>query len=531
MQTKPPNSPTPTEPDAASIKRQCLLHDRLISINYQGMTRLASLPETYSELALDQVDDFPQLRPHQRHYWHATLCQIGAIAMVNAGVDEPPREPEIWLKILSDLTRKEFREDEPWHLVVDNIEKPAFLQPSTNSPERKADYKKSIETPDEMDLPMGSKHHDVRKCEIRNATPEQWLFALIARQTGGGFDGNRLYGTSRMNSGYGNRHGFSLTPSTRWGPHVRRDLRILARQHHGQNVKHLMLWTRPWNGTKEESIPLSELEPLPLYVEASRRIRLDETAPGTFKGRYATSLTPRIHAQETKGMTQDPWTITETDKSVTISGAGGFGYRQMSRYLDPKQYTLPPLARPVRQIDGQDDMYLVARAIVRGQGETDGYHERAIPLGHRTVGMLSNRTQQGELHEAITRRLNIIREVQDILAHAVKTYLQNGVSTGQAGNETKNAMAKARQALEKTIDMDFWLLLQQELESREPDDERAGWCHQTLIPAAEQVLQSTIRSGICRWRDRYKASTQANRLFQVGIHTSGKLPEQRRQRE
>ena len=129
MQTKPLNPPAPTETDAASVKRQCLLHDRLISINHQGITRLASLPETYAELALDQVDDFPQLRPHQRHYWHATLCQIGAIAMVNAGVDEPPREPEVWLKILSDLTRKEFQEDEPWRLVVDNIEKPAFLQP------------------------------------------------------------------------------------------------------------------------------------------------------------------------------------------------------------------------------------------------------------------------------------------------------------------------------------------------------------------------------------------------------------------
>ena len=251
-------------------------------------------------------------------------------------------------------------------------------------------------TPDEMDLPVGSKHHDVRDRNMRGATPEQWLFALVAQQTGGGYDGNRLYGISRMNGGLGNRHGFSLSPSTRWGPHVKRDLHALANENHGQIVKHLLLWTRPWDGAKQESIPLQELGPLALYVEVARRIRLEVDEDGRLRGRYATSQSPRIHAKEAKGLTQDPWAITETEKSVTISSVG-FDYRQITKYLDPEKYTLPPLAKPVAGVDDSTAMYLIARAIVRGQGKTEGYHEQTIPLGRKASRMLRTPSEQAEL--------------------------------------------------------------------------------------------------------------------------------------
>ena len=445
--------------------------------------------------------------------------------MVNAGIEEPPVESGCWLSMLREITREAFPDDEPWCLVVGNMTKPAFLQPGVRSPEKASDYNKVIATPDEMDLPVGSKHHDVRDGNMRNATLEHWLFALVSRQTGGGYDGPRLYEVSRMNSGYGNRHGFSLTPSTRWGAHVSRDLRVLARQHHGQSVKDHLLWTRPWDGGKGESIPLHELEPLPLYVEVSRRIRLAGTSG--FSGRRATSQSSRVHAKEAKGMTGDPWTIIEAEKSVTVTD--GFGYRQIARYLDPEKYVLPPLARPVQEVDGNDGMHLVARAIVRGQGGTDGYHERTIPMGRKATRMLGNTIGQNELYQAIEARLNIIREVQDILSHANKTYLQNGVSKGQTKKEHRDPIAKARQSLEQVIEVDFWIHLQRELDSEDHDGERTAWCYETLIPAAQRILLKFTQSGMCHRQDRYKATTQADGLFQSRIHTSPKLPERRRE--
>ena len=528
MQRLIPDTPTgntsaPSELDAAVTRSFCLLRDDIISIRYQDETHLASLPEAYAELATDRVDDFPGVRPHQRHFWHAGLCQVGAIAMVNAGIEDPPSDPEEWLRIIRHLTKEDFPDDEPWHLAVDDITKPAFLQPSASSAEKAADYKRIILTPDEMDLPVGSKHHDVRDRNMRNATPEQWLFALVARQTAGGYDGPRLYGASRMNSGYGNRHGFSLTPSTRWGRHVSRDLRVLARQHRGQNVKSLLLWTRPWDGSKPEPIPLHELEPLALYVEAARRVRLAADAHDNLKGQYATSQTRRIHAEEAKGLTQDPWAITEAEKSVTVTGEG-FNYRQTSRYLDPEKYALPPLAKLVSAVDGNNQMHLVARAIVRGQGKTEGYYERTIPLGRSAARMLGSTSEQKRLHRMAEDRVNIIREVQSILGHAVKTYLQDGVSNGKTKAEHQKVITETRRRLDQTVDLEFWQHLQEELDNPEPQQARAGWCHGTLVPQARKILDNVVQSRLCHRKEQYKATVEALDLFGRRIRSSPKLP-------
>ena len=501
-----------------------LIHDPLISVTFRGTSQKFALPEVYAALASNKVDDFPTLRPHQRHFWHAILCQVGAIAMINAEEIDPPETPERWSEILLELTQGEFPDEEPWGLVQPDITKPAFLQPGATVSEKATDYKKDITTPDKMDLPIGSKHHDVRDQNMRRATPEHWLFALVAQQTGGGYDGPRLYGVSRMNGGSGNRHGFSLSPSTRWGPHVKRDLHALAYQHRGRTVKHLLLWTRPWDGAKRESISLPDLDPLPLYIEIARRIRLEVGADGDIKGRYATSQSSRVHAKETKGMTQDPWTITETEKSVTISSVG-FDYRQITKYLDPAKYTLPPLAKPVHGVDDNTAVHLIARTIVRGQGKTEGYYEKAIPLGRKASGMLKSPSEQAELHRIAEERVNTIGEILSILAHAVKTYLQDGDGGGKTKGEHQSVISNARRRLVQSMDRDFWRDLQQELESKESQRTRAQWCYDSLVPQARQILREVTKSKLCHRKDQYKATAESNDLFGRRIYSSRKLPE------
>ena len=518
----PPDKPALSEPSIAYTKHFCLLHDGIISVNYRGETRLVSLPEAYAALAKDRVDDFPRLRPHQRHFWHATLCQMGAIAMVNHGSEDPPDEPEDWLRILGALTLEKHAGNEPWHLAVDDITEPAFLQPPASAADKATDYeKKPILTPDQMDLPVASKHHDVRDLNMRNAAPEQWLFALIARQTGGGYDGPRLYPISRMNRGSGNRHGFSLTPSTRWGAHISRDLRVLARQHRGENVKQLLLWTRPWDGTKNESIPLHELTPLPLYVEVSRRIRLEADVDGNLKGRYATSQGSRIHAKEAKGRTQDPWTVTQAEQSVGI-GSSGFNYRKTSECLGA---FLPLLAKPNATVDSTTPMYLVARTIVGGTGKTGGYHERTIPLGRGAARMLGSISEQAKLHKMAQDRLNIISEVQGILREAVKTYLQDGVKGGETKKQHQPVIADARRRLDQAVDLNFWTHLQEELESTTPQRVKADWCHRTLVGQAREILDDVVRSGLCHRKEQYRATAEAHDLFGRRVWGSSKLPE------
>ena len=516
-----PGPGTENKPASIAGGQYNLLHEPMVTVTHQGRTLKRTLQEVYADLAMYQIDDFPFLRPYQRHFWHATLCQIGAIAMVNSNLTEPPKTPERWLEIIQDLTREEFPGDEPWNLVTPDLTKPAFLQPSA-TPAKAREFSKALETPDEMDLPVGSKHHDIRASNIRRATPELWLYALLARQTGGGYDGPKLYGISRMNSGTGNRHGFGLTPSTRWGPHVSRDLSILAQEHQGEDVRGLLLWTRRWDGTTQEEIPLHDLKPQALYVEISRRIRLEADAEGNLSGRYATSQGTRVRAKESKGMTEDPWTITETEKAVTVASTG-FGYRELTRYLEPERYNLPTLAKP-HASEGNDGMHLVARTVVRGQGKTEGYHERAIPLRRKTAGMLRTRAGRADLHNTAKERLEAVGEVQSILGHAVKTFLQNGRSDGKTKKEHQDVIRSARRRLDLTVDEDFWYYVQEELDSEEPQKTRSEWTHSTLIPEARSVLDSICRSGLCHQTERYKAATQALDLFQRRTASSKKLP-------
>ena len=178
-----------------------------------GATAHASLPEIYAALMRDEIDAFPALRPHQRHAWHAFLVQLGVMAVHRAGLSDPPEEAEEWPRLLRGLT-SDFPDDEPWHLVVDDIAKPAFLQPPASSEDKRKDYKNRVETPDELDMLVTGKNHDLKINVAVNADPDDWLFALLTLQTMEGLHGcGATTASARMNGGASSRPAFSITPS------------------------------------------------------------------------------------------------------------------------------------------------------------------------------------------------------------------------------------------------------------------------------------------------------------------------------
>ena len=62
----------------------------------RGELHRSSLPELLAAMAVDAVHDFPALRPHQRHPWHAFLAQLGSIALHGAGQSQPWAEADRW---------------------------------------------------------------------------------------------------------------------------------------------------------------------------------------------------------------------------------------------------------------------------------------------------------------------------------------------------------------------------------------------------------------------------------------------------
>ena len=114
------------------------------------------------------------------------------------------------------LIRGLMPDDLPWHLVVDDITKPAFMQAPARSQAGAKDYQNRVTTPDELDMLVTSKNHDLKSAVAQRASVDDWIFALITLQTMEGFGGAGNYGISRMNGGLGNRPAFSPGPVP-WG--------------------------------------------------------------------------------------------------------------------------------------------------------------------------------------------------------------------------------------------------------------------------------------------------------------------------
>jgi CRISPR system Cascade subunit CasA len=371
-----------------------LLTDPIITVTARGGLTGVTLPGLLALLAEDAVSDFPALRPHQAPAWHAFLVQLAFLATEQG---EVPKDAAGWAAALRALTPA-WSGDEPWCLVA-RADAPAFLQSAVPGGDLAA-YKASILTPDELDPLVTAKNHDLKAARMRGATVEDWLFALINLQTTEGFMGAGKYGIMRMNGGYGSRPFLGVMPAGgRPGQRFRRDLEVLRRQREtlyakaqgfaaNQDRAVKLLWLEPWDGT--QSLSIAELHPL--AIEICRRVRLEAIPGGGLRARGTRTAAARVAAKDLKGVTGDPWAPIETGgkdgaKVLSITG-DGFGWERMKKLLVPghgeeRGFDLPLLARPEPE-DG-DAVEILAAALARGQGKTEGFHTRRVPVANRAA--------------------------------------------------------------------------------------------------------------------------------------------------
>ena len=509
-----------------------ILTDDIIRFGAGGEIKPASLPETYAALMRDEVESFPALRPHQRHAWHAFTVQLGAMALHRAQLVEPPTDAETWREIIRGLT-PDFPDDEPWRLVVDDITKPAFMQPPASSEKKMADYKSVVGTPDELDMLVTSKAHDLKPSVAVDANFDDWIFALVSLQTMEGFMGAGNYGVARMNGGLGNRPAFSVTPSERHGAHVRRDIGALLEYRERLLDNYLMpdengvdlAWVRPWDGAKTEAFELDKMDPF--YIEICRRIRLNAGRGGDIHVVRATSKGPRIEARKLKGVVGDPWTPVNVkeNKSLTL-GSGGFTYKRIADYLTA-DWQLPPLMDlTAAEKQSPQTMQLVARAMVRGQGKTEGYHERIIPFREKAIRAMSRANGAEEIGTIAKDRIEQVRIVQRILRHAVST----AAAGGDANNIGDGHRSRARpwaDKLDEVVDRDFFDALQDELELDGEDERekvRNEWLNGVVVKGARGLLEQACDSLPCPSIKRLRARVRAKRVFEGRLRGNSGLP-------
>ena len=400
----------------------------------EGSLHQGSLFSAFAALARGDAWSFPALRPHQVSPWHAFTVQVAALALIRAGIDALPEDEGTWRDLLLALT-PEFPGGEAWELVVDDWTKPALLQPPVVAAANRAEYKNRLPTPDALDMLVTAKNHDVKQERIAEASEEDWLFALVTLQTTEGFLGAGNYGISRMNGGFASRMSLGVRPASGGAAGAfRRDVLRLVGDARGRADRRegtALLWTVPWDGTV--SLDFTTLDEL--YVEVCRRVRL-EGKPHGIEARAAGSRCARVAASELKGKTGDPWAPIKADNSSSHTPSGaGFGYWQMAQLLDAKKVTTPLLAR-LHDGDEREGLAIVASALVRGQGKTEGLHRRAVRTSRmEQLDAISPQEALDQIGDVARRRADDASEAARRLRRALMMLVQGGPEQARLDDE------------------------------------------------------------------------------------------------
>jgi len=506
--------------------------ERLFTVKLTGGGKeKMSLPQILSELSSlsskDSIEDFPYLRPYQYHSFYSFLVQLSAMALAQMHYEDAiPKKirTDDWRQMLLRLSDDD---DLPWHLLVDDVEQPAFFQPpflKEDSKNRFNRFKgfKQVSTPDELDIIVNAKNHDVKRHLYACADPEHWIYALISMQTMSGYSGARNYGIARMNSGYGNRPCVCRIPGFDYGERFRRDVRVLLtyRQkiiksyNYKKNGGHRLLWLLPWGGNKSEVLDLQQLDPY--FIEICRRVRLIQNYEasqnyGNLIAMRIGTTARRINADIYKGNIGDPWTPLRVveDKSdkpkkkkpevkgITVSYPG-FDYRMIHSLIFEQGYRGSLLQRP-HILDGPTPIYYFS-TLVRGQGETDGFYERYLPVpvyGEKEWASIGKISAE-RLEETVVVK-------KEILRYSLLIFYQN-LSRKPRPDYDDERVIKVLEEYDRRIDSIFFMNLWADAGIDEGDaydrwiKELYNIAKSILVHAFEAAAISSARKFRCRWK-------------------------------
>lgn len=485
-----------------------LIQDRFIRVSLtDGDTVRLTLPEVFEALSSDTVDGFPALRPHQRSAWHMLLAQLGAIASYRSG--SRPETAEDWAAALSALAAPE-----AWDLVGEKDDAPAFLQmPMSGS------YKDEIRAADAIDVLLTSKNHMVKAAQAVDAEPDVWLLALVSLQTMQGGLGKGNFGISRMNSSYGSRPFIGIAPPGGIGAHVMRDIDMMLEartellDRTGLSEEgHELLWTLSWDGTTQ-----LQFESLaPWYVDVCRRVRLRRDARGIYAQRE-NSTKPRVDMTGRNGITGDHWApINLKDQKLYTADARGFSASVTCDLLLPKggerRFSLPDA---MRLLPSDGEMQVLMRVLVRGQGKTEGYHEREIPFRRRAISLLQTAEGVARLSDLARDHLMELDEISGAIRYAVIGFCAGGdrdemrkPSKGVA-RQADTLAAPIRAAFLAEADARFFERIQDRLE--EPGLE--GGQLRELIGRAADLLLSAMETFPAPTTRRLRSRVAGERAF------------------
>ena len=482
-----------------------LLVDPVFSVSDGGRT---TLPGLFAAMARGQVRGFPALRPYQRPAWHMFLVQLGALAAYWAPDGGIPRDEAVWASNLRGLTPNH-PDDAPWRLDVYDRRKPAFLQP----PDPGQLKWSTVRTPDELDMLITARNHDLKVAVASDAAPEDWVLALISLQTCEGYGGGGNYGIARMNGGSSSRPmlalaparsgGLSLDPSSWWQRDVRRLLRARGTGGRGEARLPALLWCVEW--PEGQQLQPQALDPW--FIEVCRRVRLDVSNGGLSAMRSA-SRKSRIAAWRLQGNTGDPWAPVHSEDGRCLTlGYGEFDYKRLCDLLFSGNWERPLLSCSDAGETG--NRILVAEAFSRGNIKTEGFQSRLVQIPEDMVALITPESPVAALAEAQSGEVWMFDQA---LRDALALVAAGG---GMAAKRHFRHSHAARKRFDRDVDRLFFESLWRRVRADAGGD-AARISAQTafladLLRIAEFHLDAALPATPCPAVSRPRAETRARR--------------------
>ena len=422
------------------------------------------------------------------------LTQLAAISLHHAGQSDPVISEGRWRELLLGLTEGAH---EPWSLVVADLSKPAFFQPPV--PEGTIEGWRVTEAPDDVDVLSTAKSHDVKMGLLRGDDLEAWVYALATLQTMQGVYGAGKYGIARMKGGFATRPRVGCATDHTFATRFRRDIDVLLSS--WQQLKHTfgyrddglsLVWADPWDGTT--SLEAGDLTPH--FIEVCRRLRCLKIGCRVACAETTTKVRRCLSAIK-NGDVGDPWIPVHRSDGALNVGKNGFRYDRLAE-LFSNDFE-PSAAQAIRPGDGDPVMFL-ASALARGQGGTEGLHQRSLLLTgsvRRKLGQPDGRAVLGR--RAVQRVASVATMRSKVLYPALKQLAEGAKPMSDD--------------LDARVDDIFFDDLFGTLDMA--DDEAAVAFARRLADLAWRELQRSIDRTGAADAHRLKAISDAERMFKA----------------
>lgn len=460
----------------------------------KGRRSKTTLPGLLAGLAAGRIGDFPRLRTHQQTPWYMFLEQLAATALRRKGTTILPESEDEWRRFLLTLTDGQHG---PWCLINDDLSEAAFLQPPV--PEGTIAKWSVSERPDDIDMLVTSKNHDVKAGTMRGDELETWVYAFVTLQTMQGYPGRGYNRVSRMKGGYGSRPCVGVTADHTLSTRFRRYVGVLlatwtlllARGYDDDGLA--LVWLAPWDG--QTSLAMSALAPH--FIEICWRIRFEAHGPH-LRCRYTTTKARRCLPEIEGGNVGDPWIpVSRADDGALTVGSSGFHYRLVTRLLFEGDYA-PAAAQRVLATDGAEPLF-VASALARGQGKTEGLHERIVPLAAKARAQMGQPEGMAALGRRAEDRVGLAAKMRSkVLFPALKQLALGGTPMDDDFDARVDELFFGH--LFDTLDL--------------PDEEARLTYERALMALARREFERAVgRVGLADAR-RFKAISDAERMLQ-----------------